>query len=437
MLTALSQLIKGKQLYLRISLAYLAERLFGIALSFLVFTAIARTYGPVLTGAYSYVQAVMWFAVPFLSVGAESIVIRELVRAARSRNEIIGSAFGVLSISGLTMTLLPLGALYLIQGSDHLLIAMALYTALGFVPTGFLVIEQVFKSEQRVFPIFLARAGSAMLGAAAKIYLIVFHFPIEYVVLATAVEAFILAALLICLYQRENFIGNWKFNYSYAIKIMSQSAPGMVASVTVMLFFRANYILIAYFLGYDAVGQYAVAFQCAQLFLVLPHVFFGAVYPRLVYLHMHDPHRYRLILNMCYLGFTVAGYLIVVFCALFARKIFHLTFGDRYEPASQITIILAIANIFNFSWTVRGRSIDLANSTQYHMWSAGIGLAIVVATGWLVIPSYGAVGAAWCIAFALFVSGVVTTFFLPAIRQDAIVQLKALFFLPSFKMSEI
>ena len=397
----------------------------------------ARTYGPTLTGTYSYVQAVMWFAVPFLSVGAESIVIRELVRGTRPKNEIMGSAFVALTASGFVMTLLPLGGLWLFQGNDRLLMAMALYTAIGFLPTGLLVIEQAFKSEYRALPIFLARAGSALAGAIAKLYVIICHYPIEYVVLLTAVEAFVLGGLFVFLYGKANDIGAWKFVPKYALHLLSQTAPGMIASLTVLLFLRANYILLAHFLGYDAVGQYAVAFQTAQLFLVLPHVFFGAVYPRMVYLHANDPDRYRVVLNMCYFAFTMAGYLIVVICLLFAGIIFQVTFGDRYLPASQITTVLAVANIFNFSWTVRGRSIDLANSTPYHVWNALVGLAMVLVTGWFVIPIYGSLGAAWCIAFALFVAGILTTFLLPSVREDAVVQLKALFFVPSFRMNEL
>jgi O-antigen/teichoic acid export membrane protein len=185
------------------------------------------------------------------------------------------------------------------------------------------------------------------------------------------------------------------------------------------------------------VGQYAVAFQIAQLFLVLPTVCFGAIYPRLVHLHTHDPARYRTVLNICYYGFTLMGYAIMVFCWLFGRQLIHAAFGSKYDLAGQIVVVLAIANIFSFSGAVRGLSITITNSTHYHIWNVLAGLLIVVPTSWFIIPIYGALGAAVCISFAYFVSGVCTTFFLRKVRADAIVQLKALFLIPSFHLSDI
>lgn len=429
--------LRSKEIYFRTTLIYLIERMSGIALSFLVYVALARVYGPELIGTYSYVQTVMLFAVPFLAAGSEGVIIREYVRAGPSKSELMGSAFVVLSTTGLITTLLPLVAICAFQGDQQSLVYMALFTAIGFLPTGFLVAEQALKSEQDAMPILMARGGSALLGAAVKLYLIYLRASIEWIVLVTAAESFLLTALLLYFYARKHSMAEWKFDFARAKFIFRQSFPGMIASIAVMLFFRANHILLVYLLGYEAVGQYAVAFQTSQLFLVLPTVFFGAIYPRLVHLHSHDPARYRTVLNICYYGFTLLGYLILLFCALFAKWIFNFVFGAKYDVASQIIVILAIANVFNFSGAVRGRAIDIANSTHYHVWCASLGLAIVVPLSWLAIPIYGAFGAALCAAFALFISGIATSFFLPTIRKDAAVQIKSLFLIPSFKRSDL
>lgn len=431
------QSLQNKKLYLRTSLIYLVERMSGIAFSFIVYTALARVYGPELIGAYSYVQTVMLFAVPFLAAGSEGVIVREYIRAGPSKSRLMGSAFAVLCTTGLITTLLPLAAIWLFQGDQKSLVYMALFTAIGFLPTGFLVAEQALKAEQDAVPILIARGGSALLGACVKLCLIYLHVPIEWIVLVTAAESFLLTILLLYFYSRVHSIRAWRFDRALARFIFRQSFPGMIASIAVMLFFRANHILLVYLSGYEIVGQYAVAFQTSQLFLVMPTVFFGAIYPRLVHLHTHDPARYRAVLNICYYGFTLIGYLIMLFCLLFANPLFNLVFGPKYDVASQIIVILAIANVFNFSAAVRGRAIDIANSTHYHVWCAALGLAIVVPMSWLAIPAYGAFGAALCASFALFVSGMVTSFFLPAIRKDAMVQIKALFLIPSFKRSDL
>lgn len=432
----LANSLRSKNSYLRTTLIYLLERMLWVALSFAVYTALARTYGPALMGSYSYVQTIMQ-VVPFLLMGTEGVIIREYVRAGPQKGELMGSAFLILSTTSLVATLAPVGAIWLLQRDQALLVHMAAFSAIGFLPTGLLVTELALKAERDAAPILAARLSSSLLGASTKLCLIYLHVSIEWVALATSLESLVLMLLLLCFYQRKRSVLTWRFGKSRARFIFKQCYPAMLASVAVMLFFRSNQLLLVYLAGYEAVGQYAIAFQTSQLFLVLPTVFFGAIYPRLVYLHAHDAARYRAVLNMCYYGFAVTGYLILLSCLIFGHALFEKVFGTRYELASRIIVIFAIANLFSFSGAVRGRAIDIANSTHYHAWIAVLGLAIVVPASWLSIPTYGALGAAISVVGALFVFEIGTSFFLPAVRKDAIVQIKALLLIPSFKLSDI
>jgi O-antigen/teichoic acid export membrane protein len=436
-LGAALQSIRGRSAYIQASLFYLLERIVGITLSFVVYIALARNYGPTILGGYSFVQTVMLFAVPFLASGSEGIIVRELVRKHRPEPEIMGSSFVVLSLTGLVTTLLPLLGLLVFHGDERSLVLMAMFTAVGLVPSGFLVAEHWFKSQHRAAEVLTARASSAVIGAALKLYLILSHHAVELVVLATAIESFLLTAVLLYFYQRHRKVRAWTLDLDYAKVVFRQSFPGMIASVAVMIFFRINHMLLVYLVGYEPVGQYAAAFQTAQIFLVLPTVFFSAIYPKLVHLHHHDPARYRIVLNAAYWAFSLAGYSIFAVCFFLAHPIFMLVFGPRYEVASEVVVVLALANVVNFSGAVRGRVIDIANTTHYHVWSALLGLVVVLPLSWVVIPRYGALGAAWSIAVAAFVAGVASTAFLPAVRDDAVVQLKALLLIPSFRLRDL
>ena len=323
----------------------------------------------------------------------------------------MGSPYAIMAVTGLVMTVLPLAGLIIWQGDDRSIVQMALFTGLGLLPSGLLVSEHWFKWQQRASAILAARAGSAVVGATIKLYLILSHHPIELVVLATAVESFILTGLLMYAYSRHRSVRDWRIDRAYARMIFSQCFPAMIASVAVMLFFRINHMLLVYLVGYEPVGQYAAAFQTAQLFLVLPTVFFSAIYPRLVHLHTHDPARYRSVVNILYWAFSLAGYAIFAFCFFFARPIFLGVFGARYEVAGEVIVVLSLANVPSFSGAVRGRLIDIANATKYHLWSALIGLVVLLPISWFAIPRYGALGAAWSIALATLAAAVLNTAF--------------------------
>ena len=426
---------RSNSFYFQNTLIYLVERLYAITLSFLVYLALARGYGPEILGQYSYVQTVMLFAAPFLASGSEGIVVRDLVREPTSTLDILGSALVVLSATGLVTAILPLLFVWFSQGRTDGFMNMALWTAVGFVPMGFLVLEHYLKAHQNAAMILLARAGSGTLGAAAKFYFIWHHYPISYVLGATAVEAFVLVGVLFWAAGAKVPLAQWRFSKPVAWAIFEQSFPGMIAAVAVTLFFRANHLLLAHFSDFASVGQYALAFQGIQMFLVVPAVAFGAIYPRLVQVHAVDRAKYDYVMKYLYLGFTATGYLLMFACWLSSGWIFTMFFGQRYEMARHIFNVLAIANIFNFSWQVRSRAIDLTNQTRFHAWVGLVGLVTVTASSLFVIPRYGAVGAAWCVTLATAVSGVAVTILLPGLRNDAIAQLRAFFLMPPRKVT--
>src|ERR1700733_1068125 len=95
------EMIRARFDHIKLTGFYLAERVYGIGLSFITYAIFVRSYGPALIGSYSYALTVMQFAVPFLAVGSEGVIIREIVRRSRPLGEIMGSSFFVLSGVGL------------------------------------------------------------------------------------------------------------------------------------------------------------------------------------------------------------------------------------------------------------------------------------------------------------------------------------------------
>jgi O-antigen/teichoic acid export membrane protein len=419
--------------HLRATGFYLGERIYAIGLAFLTYTIFARSYGPSLIGSYSYALTVMQFAVPFLASGSEVVIIRELVQRNRPIGEIMGSGCAVLSAVGLAVTLVPLIFILLTRGDDTVLLKIAGLTAIGFIPNGLLVAEQALKAELRVVPVVTARMMAATVGAAAKVIVVVHGFRIEFVPAISTIEAFLLSGLLLLAYQRSGYsIRTWKLNPSYALVLLKQSTPLMISSVMVMLFFRANHVLLFLLSGPAIVGQYAVAFSVMQLFLIFPTAFFNATYPRLVAAHARDRDHYKDIINACFLGFSCLGYLIILFNLFFGRAVFQGVFGPKYDVAASLIIILSVANLFDFEGAVRAQLINIERATHYHLWNALVGLLVLLFFDAILIPTHGAAGACWSITLAFFASAILTSFIFPKTRTAGWAQLKALALVPAF-----
>jgi polysaccharide transporter, PST family len=430
---AIRKILSARFEHLKVTSLYLGERIYAIGLSFITYSIFARSYGPTLLGSYSYALTVMQFAVPFLAVGSEGVVIREIVRRSRPMGEVMGSACLVLSGVGLAVTLIPLAFIAITQRHDTTLLTVASLIALSFIPSGILVAEQALKAELRAIPVVAVRMATATASASAKLFVALHQYPIEFFAAITAAEAFVLSGLLLYAYRREGYsIRAWRLNFDYAKFLLSQSAPIMLSSVVVMLFFRANHVLLFYASGAETVGQYALAFQAMQLFLVFPEVFFRAAYPRLVSLHTKDPARFISIINACYFWFSCLGYAIVIFNFLFAPSLFGFFFGPRFGLASKLIVILSVANLFDYFGAIRAQFININNATNYHLVNAGVGFVVLLLFDALFVPAHGAIGASWSLAIAFFVSSILTSFIFVGMRSTGWVQLKALIFIPSF-----
>ncbi|MEM6851266.1 MAG: flippase [Pseudomonadota bacterium] len=412
-------------------LFYAGERAIFIGLSFLVYALMARTYGAEIFGLYSYAQSIVYLFAPFLALGAEAVLVRELVRRPEERGAILGSAFGMLTLATLGAVLIPIGLIALLRPGDGAALMVGTALALSFVPNAFFVIEHLFKAEVRAKLIATARTIAMGTSAAAKLFLIWREAPIFYVAAAVALETCVLACAYGYFYlTRVKDVGAWRFTWPQARLIASQSVPAMVAAVAVTAFFRISQINLGQFAGYGEVAEYAVAFQIIQVVWMAPTIFFSAVYPRLVQIDAESDAALDVVNRRLLLGFALASYGIAAGLILFGGPILTLTFGPEFANSQVTLAILAASSAFVFSGAVRGRYIFLKDAPIYHLYNTAIGLAVLLPLNWALIPRYGDQGAAMSVAAGLLASAVLSSFAFAKTRAFGRDQISALLLLP-------
>jgi O-antigen/teichoic acid export membrane protein len=422
---------KRQRRYIHATSLYFGERLIFIVLNFIVYAVVARSYGPTPMGVLAYAQAIVQFGAPFLAAGCEPIIIRELLRNPDRHNDVIGAAFLNLMLMGLAITALPLLYIVLSHPGDHLLIVVSLFLTLAFVPNSLLVIEHDLKARLRAVPIVLTRIVVMSVATILKLWLVAAGFSIVAIAAMTALEAFVLAGAFVALYVRSGrSLHSWRFRRDDVGFLFRQMMPMMLSGFVVMVFFRINHILVAQFGGYGEVGQYAVAFQMAQLFGILPMVFFTAVYPRLVAVHSSDEQQFRDMTRWLYTGFSALGYLIAAAVYIVGDRVVALAFGPQFALAGALLFILAIGNVFNYSGAVRAQVINIGNIPHYHVWNAAVGLLVIVPASLYLLPRVGVVGAAWSMTGSALISGVLTSFLFRRTRTTGADAIRGLFLLP-------
>ena len=131
------------------------EKLIFVCMSLIVTLVIARHLAPALFGQLNYLLALVSLASPFMALGLNTIVSRELLARPSDSDLIIGSSLSMRFFGGLVVALLALccGYLYLQTHQRYLfgfLIVASLTNAALVVNTGFRLMSLIQLPRQCV-----------------------------------------------------------------------------------------------------------------------------------------------------------------------------------------------------------------------------------------------------------------------------------------------
>jgi O-antigen/teichoic acid export membrane protein len=416
------------------SAIYISERIVSAAASFVVFTVLARCYAPAEFGLWSYTIAIVQFAAPFLAGGAEPMVVRELVRYPDRRAEVLGSAAVIIGMTTIVANVVPLAYLYFSHPKDGRVITIGLLAAASTIPNFLLVLEHYLRAEVRPGPIVSARLAATVGAGAAKIAVAAAGYPIVLLAAVMSLEAGLQVIGLIVSVTVGNGprIMRWSPSMAMTWGLARTCLPTMISGLLVTLFFRVNYLLLENLAGFQQVGYYALAFSILQITVMFPGVLLTGIYPRLVEIAKSRAD-FDNAARWLFFGGSVFGYTAVAAMAVLGHLVVPVLFGQRYVPATHVLSVMFLGFVIMTSAAVRAVVINILLDPAYHLWSAGFGLLVLVPISWFLIPSLGAVGAAWGIVVSSAASAIVTTWLIPALRPYAADQLLGLFLLTPFR----
>ena len=382
-----------------------------------------RTYGPELVGKYAYATTMCNMLAPLLVSGVDPLLVRELVRYPERRLELMGSAFVLVLISTAVSVCIP--SLYILAADhgDPTLLYMVLGLSVGMLPNSMLVLMALFRATSRTALSTACGLLGIAVASAFKIYVVVTHKPLYLVTAASVFDPLVSGLALLVTYNRLfGSVRQWRISRAAVRELFWLSWSGVLASFLTTLFFRITHVMLKSLGSFEELAYYALAFQMFGVLNFLPSSVLSVVYPRLVQLHQTDRARYSQALRACYLWATVAGLGVLAAVWLLGSPVIVLLFGQKSAPAAPIAVAMAVANVFTFSGTVRGQVIYIEHKPHYHVYNTLMGFVVLIPLNFLLIPAYGALGAAAAVAFSCFVSSVVSSWIIPALRDTAVDQ---------------
>lgn len=365
----------------------------------LVLTVITRVLGPVEFGYYAYVFSVAALFAVLGQMGLDGLVVRELVEAKDSDRQatVMGTA-GILRIVGYGIgAIICLSAGVFLPGQTTietwLFVTASLFvllTPLPIIPKAWLESQ----SEAR----FGAMAGLAgtVLGAGAKIVMVLAGFGVIWVgaVQAATVLLVLCMVLPIYLWRGGPPIRTLHFDWAVAKEMLRESWQIFAGSILAIIYLKIDMVMLRWMSGPEEVGIYAVAARLSEVPYILAATIVTTIFPRLIELYKEGGPVYAARLQTVFHVIAALALLAMGCVALVGPPVIGFAFGPEFTAAGPMLMVHILAMPFIYMRYVFSRWIIMERLAVFSIYSTGFGASVNVALNLMLIPAFGGMGAA-------------------------------------------
>ena len=357
---------------------------------------VARYLGPEGYGQLSFAGSYVMIFSAIALFGLESIVVRELVKHPEAERAILGTTCLIRSAAGLLSYLLAIAVLLVLRPDDRT--ALLLVALLG----SSLLVQAVEASDlwfqSRVLSRYtvICRSTAFIISSALKVLLVLSGASLAAIAAATAVEALLAALLLVLAHTRYSNAGilTWRWDTNWFRRLLTGSAPMVLSGVVLMVYLRIDQVMLGALASQAEVGLYAAAVRISEVWYFVPSAIVSSVFPGLVALRNTDPEQFERKLQQLYNLLAFLGYAVALPVTFIAPWLVRLLFGSAYQAAAPLLAVLIWAGLFANLSVVRNAHFIALDWGRSLLWATSLGATANVLLNLLLIPRYGALGAA-------------------------------------------
>ncbi len=369
------------------------ERVTHIGVAFSVTVVVARELGPADYGRLALGLAFFALLMPISNITAQCLM-RDTTAEPRSANMLMSSAEVAAGlVTSLIVAAITVGVALTVGVTSTegivvlVIVGSALLRPLQVVDAWFIMAQ----SSKRVV---IIRVSVLLVTGAVRIALPLAGYGVVAVAWTYIVESALASIGSWIAYRRYNKDYRWEISRARVGSVVKEFVPLLLVSSSALIYQRLDQAMLAWLSDFRETGVYAAAASLSdapKFPLIALAVSFT---PRLLALRKADPERYRVALSDFARFVNLFGYAVTLGLILVMAPLAPLLLGSAYDGATIVIIILALSTplaavgavlLLLTNWDKLYREAIVRNL---------VGAAISVGFNFLLIPRYGAVGAA-------------------------------------------
>ena len=403
----------------------IAGKLVQSLMQFVIGMISARYLGPSNYGILNYAASVAAFAMPLAQLGMRATLVQEYIADPEKEGEILGTSC-VISMLSAFFCLVGVTAFAAVANHND---------KETIVVCGLYGISIIFQTSELMYCWFQARLLSQHSTVASlisyftlcvyRLYLLISQKNVYFFALAHSFEYLILGILFIRAY-RNNAGKKLAFSGSMARMLLAKSKYYILAELMVTAFQNTDHIMLQMISGEASNGYYTAAVTCVCMTGFVYNAILDSVRPVVLVNRGKSLEVFERSMSGLY-GLVI--YMAVaqsVLFALLAEPIVWVIYGSAYLPAILVLKIDVWMLAFSCMGSVRNVWI-LAEEKHSLLWVINLcGVVANILLNAVMIPIWGASGAAIASVITQFVTNFVVGFCIKPLRRNNILLLQGL-----------
>jgi len=308
----------------------------------------------------------------------------------------LSSAFLIQIIGAITAYILCNIAVLILRADDHLIRILVACLGLILIFRASDCIRYYFEANVESKYIVWVENSVFILGSLARIVLILNNADIFEFAILMVLESISLAGLFLLLYSKKTGSVIWpKYYAELFLKLIKDSWPLMLSTVTVMIYMRLDQIMLGELAGDSSVGIYSAAIRISEVWYVIPTIISASLFPSLVAQHQENKKSFNKNLQLQYDIMVYLSLSIAIPVTFLSSEIVDILYGLAYEGAAEVLVVHIWTGVFVFLGVASQQWFIAEHKERQTLYRTSAGMIVNIGLNLLLIPKYQAVGAAW------------------------------------------
>lgn len=395
------------------SIWIIGGQVFQMGLTLIIGMLTARYLGPSNYGVIGYTASYVSFFSVVCQLGYTSTIVKELLDHEDKQGEVLGTTIFFRVCTSLLSSIAMTALVYVLDDGDPLIVKVAFLQSLSLVFHSFEMIHYWYQSRLESSVSVKIQSMAYLVMAAYKIAILASGKSVEWFAFSTTLEAMVVAVSLLWAYRRSK---GQRLNVSASAgkEMLKDSYHFILSGLMATIYSEMDKIMLGQMLNDTAVGYYTASAKIATMWSFVLMAFINSARPVIMSSRNISQEKYEKQLKRLYAAIIWVGIAMALCFTLGGKLVIYVMYGVEYMPAVSTLQILAWYTMFSILGSARGIWIVCENKAKYVKYYLGIGAVLNIILNYVLIPIYGAGGA----AMATLSTQIFTAVFAPLIFKE-------------------